>query len=150
MAKPTFDEDKYWLRAAGTSFRTAVFEELFGRPRDGVCKEVQVDMIAEPENKYDENAIRIEIDGFHVGYVNRNDAELYQRHVLKAGGKMSCYAMVIGGYTEPSGKQGHFGLRLAAPDTWRFAPDSLLLSVDMSEDGVDEDLQEVDVDALFD
>lgn len=78
-----------------------------------VRHETEARLIAEPENEYDPNAVRVEIDGHKVGYLPRDLApswapqlaELATRH--RVGG---CEATIVG----PA--DGTLGVFLRLPD----------------------------------
>jgi HIRAN domain len=57
---------------AGESHRQNELEALVGEPRSGGrCVAVEVLLVREPENPFDENAVRAEIQGTTVGYLRR-------------------------------------------------------------------------------
>ena len=49
---------------------------------------VHVELIPEPDNPYDPKAIKVIIDGVHVGYIKKGSTSRV-RNLLKAGGKVS-------------------------------------------------------------
>lgn len=49
---------------------------------------VHVELIPEPDNPYDPKAIKVVIDGVHVGYIKKGSTSRV-RNLLKAGGKVS-------------------------------------------------------------
>lgn len=59
-------------------------------------------LVMEPDNRYDRNAVRVDIDGVRVGYLDRDAAVLYRRR-LQAQGiglvTVECGAKVFGGGT---------------------------------------------------
>jgi hypothetical protein len=63
-----------WVR--GESHHRKELRQLCGgEPRGtGYLMPVEVDLIREPRNPYDRNAIRVEVDGWHVGYIGREIA----------------------------------------------------------------------------
>jgi HIRAN domain. len=137
------DEDTYWLKAVGTSFRTEAFEEMFGRRQKGVDEDVTIELVREPDNKYDPNAVKVMCDGYHLGYLSRENAVAYKGYVEDAGGRMPLPARVIGGYVRYDGKEMSFGVRIAAPLEWKGGP---VIATD--DDGSRP--AAVDVDKLFD
>lgn len=48
----------------------------------------RVELIPEPSNPYDPNAIKVVIDGVHVGYIKKGSTTRV-RNLLKAGGKVT-------------------------------------------------------------
>src|SRR5947208_4852756 len=60
---------------AGESFALAALDGLVPlRSKDGCCEPVEVTIIREPENEYDRNAFRVEVDGTPVGHMRRHIA----------------------------------------------------------------------------
>ena len=51
------------VSVAGVSFRKAALEAVQGEPAAA--------LIPEPDNDYDRSAVRVELDGVHVGYIPR-------------------------------------------------------------------------------
>ena len=62
LKAPVFHET---TSVAGVTFRRDQVAEAIKR------KNPQVELVPEPENKYDSNAVRVEIGGLHVGYLPR-------------------------------------------------------------------------------
>ena len=107
-----------------SSFRVAVVGESHyqealeaicgGRTEDGVDRIIPARLIAEDTNPYDRQAVRIEVDGRHVGYLARADARSYRDYMLKHGIGASagwCPARIRGGW-QREGDSGHFGVQL--------------------------------------
>lgn len=74
-------------------------------------------LIPEDNNRYDRNAVRIEIHGQMVGYLSREAAPIY-REQLRLAGKpgivTTCRAKIVGGTADkPS-----FGVLLDVPVEW--------------------------------
>lgn len=67
------------------------------------------DMVCEPENAYDNHAVRIELGGQKVGYLARGSARRYHRRVAKLGGRITVPAFV------GCRKGGKIGVRLNIP-----------------------------------
>lgn len=103
--KPTkaVERVKYTFKVAGTSFRTDAIEDML--KEDGDYYESKsylrenyddgdriwqylseyrddVALVDEPENKYDPNAIRVEVGGVHIGYVKKSSTSRV-RNLLK-------------------------------------------------------------------
>lgn len=54
-------------------------------------------LVAEPKNKYDKNAVRVDIGGKTVGYLARELAEEFQPGILRLGGRYAATAKCTGG-----------------------------------------------------
>ncbi len=75
-------------------------------------------LVLEDSNPHDANAVRVEIDGQHVGYLSRDNARRYRADLAAAGQPTAivrCRARIVGGFETPSGERAHFGLRLDLP-----------------------------------
>jgi hypothetical protein len=68
---------------------------------------VLADLLPEPENHNDPNAVRVEIRGCVVGYLPRERAAEY---TLKAAGR--CSAKIVGGFELDDGTVAHLGVKL--------------------------------------
>ncbi len=66
---------------------------------DEIAVDKPVQFIPEPENQHDSQAIRIELDGNKLGYVDRGRLELFHRH-FKAGHSVSGEVMRKNGTAE--------------------------------------------------
>lgn len=69
----------------------------------------------EPDNQYDPNAIAVDIDGRHVGYLPRDTAAGYGKLVRRAidtHGHATCGAVINGGWRASATDEGHYGVNL--------------------------------------
>lgn len=55
----------YNIKAAGVKFYQTELAQLYRKD----WEDIDIELVLEPENKYDPNAIKIIADGLHVGYV---------------------------------------------------------------------------------
>jgi len=89
-----------------------------GRTVDGVNKIVQATLIHEDDNPYDNQAIRVDIEGMTVGHLNRKIARQYRRQLKEAGYPgitANCSAKIVGGWDTGNGDRGYFGVFLDLP-----------------------------------
>ena len=74
------------------------------------------DLIPEPDNPHDPNAIGVVVGGEHVGYIARDRTELYHpflRWARAAGWDgVSCRARIMGGFGFDDGGRAHLGIEL--------------------------------------
>jgi hypothetical protein len=77
-------------------------------PPEGV---VIASISPEPTNKYDNLAIRVDINGGTVGYLSREDARSY-RKLFSNNLNTQCNAEIIGGYVMRNGERAMYGVRL--------------------------------------
>lgn len=76
-------------------------------------------LIREPDNQHDPNAIRVEIQGRTVGYIDRAQASQWapRMDVLSADARMALVpAIIMGGWHRSASDHGAYGVRIARPD----------------------------------
>lgn len=89
-----------------------------GRTEEGVNRLVSARLILEDSNPYDRDAVRVEVSGRTVGYLNRQDAKAYRQYLQKTGAARAigvCNAQIRGGWKRGEDDQGNFGVRLDLP-----------------------------------
>ena len=91
-----------------------------GRTEDGADHRCLAAVVPEPTNAYDNNAVRVEIEGRLVGYLSRSAAQAYQpvAERLRASGRVGiAEAEIVGGWLRGKDR-GHFGvcLYMAPPE----------------------------------
>jgi len=106
----------YPVEVVGESHYQAALEAICGgRSRDGAQKEVTACLILENTNPYDENAVRVDVDGRTVGYLPRPAARTYRRRLKKSGrsdATVECAAIIRGGWDRGRSDKGYFGIWL--------------------------------------
>jgi hypothetical protein len=105
--------DQYEI--VGESFYQDVLAKYAGpRTDEGVNHKCEVLLVCERGNKFDKNAVRVEIEGEKVGYLHSGDAVLF-REMLKeegmAGVKVKSHAVINGGWKNRK-NEGHYGIVL--------------------------------------
>jgi len=84
------------------------------RSKEGEHRIVEARIIPDDKNKHDKNAVRIEIQGRVVGYIEGDDAPAYRARLKREGrahATVACPAMIKGGWKR--GKDvGHYGVWL--------------------------------------
>ncbi len=81
-----------------------------GKTKDGHNFETVATLIPEPHNKYDKNAVNVQINGLTVGYLSKHDALRYKK---KYGNeRKTCNANICGGWDRGKKSQGHYGVKL--------------------------------------
>jgi hypothetical protein len=107
---------------AGESHYQNTLEELAGgTTAGGAHVAVIASLIAEPNNQFDPDAIRVEVNRKCVGYLPRAIAPSYKQvlaALATAGRPARCRAFIVGGWKRSDADQGMFGvtLELASPD----------------------------------
>jgi hypothetical protein len=95
-----------------------------GHNRDGHELEIEGELVPEPSNPYDSNAVMVSIAGQKVGYLSRDDASQYQTSLVAAGfgsQRVKVGAKIVGGWRTNQHDAGHFGVKLALPWPAKFA-----------------------------
>lgn len=94
---------KFLVDVAGESFYEESFAVLCGaRTIEGVRLEVRALLVLEDDNPHDKHAVRVTIDGNHVGYLSRDDARAFRRQVrygvLSVHEVFECAGIICGGW----------------------------------------------------
>lgn len=78
-------------------------------------KECQAALIPEDDNRYDDKAVRVDINGLTVGYLSRDDARSFRRRLgaKRLTGQIThCAAVIVGGYRMKNGERASYGVKL--------------------------------------
>lgn len=109
----------YPTNAVGESYRQEALERICGGyRRDAQDLECEAQLVPDPGNPHDPNAVRVEIDATQVGFLGRDDAARYVSELASAGlaGRtVHCAAKIVGGWKTNQHDAGHFGVCLAIP-----------------------------------
>ena len=96
----------------GESFYQDALIALFGPyTAKGSRSECTAALVREPTNRHDKNALRCEISGHLVGYVNKDDAQTITEYMKKRKiDSLTVNASVNGGYLRTGKKPGMYGV----------------------------------------
>lgn len=61
----TYESWDYNIKVAGVSFCQPELAQLYSK----IWEHIEIDLVREPDNEYDPNAIRVDADGLKVGYI---------------------------------------------------------------------------------
>jgi len=107
---------KYDVDIVGESNYQPVLAAICGkRTAQSVKKIVTASLVHEDENPHDQNAVRVDIEGKTVGYLDRENAKKYRKLLAKAGqpgATTTCQAIIVGGWDDGNGRTGFFGVKL--------------------------------------
>jgi hypothetical protein len=110
---------KYEVEVVGESKYQQALEKICGgRSEDGAEMYVDAMLVLEDSNRYDNKAVRIDIQGLTVGYLPRESAREYRKQLKEAGHPQLtgvCGAVIRGGWDRGDGDKGHFGVWLDLP-----------------------------------
>lgn len=90
------------------SYQNNLFRIAGKKEEESKFLEVMATAISEPSNPFDKNAVKIEINGLLVGYINKNDAMLVSGKRIKK----IIPAVVVGGWLDGN-SEGSYGVKLA-------------------------------------
>jgi hypothetical protein len=101
------------IEIVGESFCQSELERIAGRKEpDGKSQRCGVTLRREPDNKYDDNAVRVEVMGLGVGHVARPSAAVLSPAMqVHSGGVIEAKALIVGGWDDGSSR-GHCGIRV--------------------------------------
>jgi hypothetical protein len=88
------------------------------RTENGEDRVVTATLILENSNPYDQNAVRVDIEGLTVGYLSRDLAKQYRARLQQAGHptlRSTCSANIRGGWDRGRRDKGHYGVWLDLP-----------------------------------
>ena len=111
-----YDFESYPFEIVGeASYQSNIERFAVKRDGKGSFTEVQARIIRDLNNSYDKNACRVDINGFVVGYLARNNAESWVKLLAKLNMPDNCVvcvgAVIVGG----GSKDHKFGVRLDMP-----------------------------------
>ncbi len=111
---------EYALDIVGEShYQDALSEICGGKTRDSHDLDRLATLVFE-NNPNDQNAVRVDIEGKTVGYLQRPHAQQLRRQITGSGFPntiLSCSAKIVGGWDRGKGKEGYFGVKLDIPFT---------------------------------
>jgi hypothetical protein len=112
-------EGSFPMEAVGESnYQIALQRICGGHSRYGHELEVDAEIVREPQNPYDKNAVAVKINNLTVGYLPREQAARVSLQMTEDGIEKSiCGAKIVGGWRTNQHDEGSFGVRLAIP-TW--------------------------------
>lgn len=111
QATPAKTQGEFSLQAVGEShYQRALEDACGGRTEESAEHECTAHLVPENSNKYDDQAVRVEVGGSLVGYLARADAREYRAVYGEA--ITSCPALIVGGWDNEEDGRGHFGIKL--------------------------------------
>lgn len=98
------------------SYQSALLRVAGGRTRDGPTKTlVTAQLVREPYNRYDRNAVRVDVGGTTVGYIPAKQAPRYHSvlgQLSACGTPATCRANLTGGWDRGPDDRGSVGIVL--------------------------------------
>lgn len=107
---------EYEFEVVGESHYQHTIRQLAGDHDEyGAQTECIAALIPENTNPYDNKAVRVDINGMTVGYLNKFDARSFRRRLgtkKLTGQTTTCGALIKGGFTMKDGQIAHYGVAL--------------------------------------
>lgn len=108
------------INVAGESFYRDNLVKICGpRGEEGIDLQADAHLILDDDNPHDNKAVRVEIDGLHVGHLPRQAARDFRRIVrygqLSVHETFKCAAIIRGGWDRGPGDRGDYGVRVDLP-----------------------------------
>lgn len=101
-----------------SNYEQAIRRAAGPKTPDGVSVNTVADLVPEPNNKYDPNAIAVKVGGQTVGYLSREYAVSFSIAIAEQGyaqhGISGVKAWLHGGWKRP-GDEGNYGVTLRVP-----------------------------------
>ena len=94
----------YWDNLAGTSFRRKHIEAMSG--------EEELTLVAEPENEYDQYAVKVLADGKHIGYIKKGRNETISKLLLDGSSVVIDDYNITGGGAGDGGEEINYGINV--------------------------------------
>jgi hypothetical protein len=113
---------QYSFAVVGESHYQAELEELVGgRTEESAEHYCQAELIPEPDNPFDRNAVYVSIAGEKVGYLPRQTVVRYNEARLARAVEIGwCAAVIVGGWERGEDDRGHFGVKLDVAQPFHF------------------------------
>lgn len=109
-------DDQFAVPIVGESNYQQALEAICGeREEDGVDRVIDASLMLEDSNPHDPQAVRVDIQGKTVGYLNRANARLFRKKQSEAGESsqvVPCKARIRGGWDRGPEDRGGFGVWL--------------------------------------
>lgn len=110
-AIPARTRGRFSVQAVGESnYQDALESACGGRSEESASHKCTAYLIPENANKYDDQAVRVDVEDGTAGYLSRADARKYRARYGE--NVTSCPAEIVGGWERDDGNRGHFGIRL--------------------------------------
>jgi len=107
------------LAVVGESHYQSNLGKICGPPdEDGEERKVLAILIFEDSNPFDNRAVRVDVEGMTVGYLDRETARSFRERAASIpdnGLHLACYAVIRGGWDDGEGDRGHYGVWLDIP-----------------------------------
>ena len=137
---PTLRSAGCLVQVVGTSFNQAALARVGGpRTPDGAThRYVTAQLVREPSNPHDPDAVRVDIGNLPIGHIARDEAEDFHEPItaLAAMGQpTTCRAWIVGGWDRGPSDQGSYGVRLDLHPKLEYGKSALMPVGDMDPAG---------------
>ena len=106
------------MEAVGESHYQDAFRSICGgHNRYGHEHECRAQLVLDPGNQHDPNAVKVVVGRHHVGFLGRDQARRVGDAMREVGlSTVECAALIKGGWRTNQHDEGHFGIWLAVPN----------------------------------
>lgn len=100
------------VKVAGESYRQAELVRITGRRGSEAVKieDADLELVCEPDNAHDPRAVKVMVQGLHVGYLSKGNARMYCKRIEREGGRVKLKGFI--GCSEG----GPIGVRVHIPN----------------------------------
>jgi len=100
------------VKVAGESYRQDELVRITGRRGSEAIKldGVDLELVCEPDNPHDPRAVKVQVEGLHVGYLSKGNARTYSKRIEREGGRVKLNGFI--GCQEG----GSIGVRVHVPN----------------------------------
>ena len=106
------------LEVVGESnYQKALIQVAGPKRKESANVFVTAEVICEDGNPHDSYAVRVDVQGKTVGYLSREAARIWRKGVSST--RITCSAVIRGGWDRGSGDQGHYGIWLKPPTEFK-------------------------------
>jgi len=106
----------YDQEVVGESFYQKALNKICGgKSKDGHKKEVVAVLICDDKNKYDSEAVRVDVLGKPVGHLSKSEARVFRKRLIqidKEGAVVQCGGLIVGGWKRGLFDKGSYGIKL--------------------------------------
>lgn len=105
----------YEFEVVGESFYQNAIESIIKNKSNNIHQEFVAVITPYSTNKYDDKAVKVEIDGLIVGHLSKEDARSFRRRLgtkKLTNQATAAKAMIIGGHNDKAGNKLSYGVAL--------------------------------------
>ena len=110
---------KFEFDIVGESHYQRALQRIAGpKGEDSKRRPCVATLVLDDDNEHDNMAVRVDIEGETVGYLDRNMARQYRKELARQGVngyRLHAEAPIVGGWDRGGSDRGHYGVKLDLP-----------------------------------